>query len=730
VASDGMILGTTAYMSPEQARGKAVDERTDIWAFGCVLYQMLTGRAAFAGDTVSDTIAAILDREPDWRLLPSGTPASLTRLLQRCLEKDLGRRLHDIADVRIEIDEALEACPEPGRRAPAVATVAEARRLALPSREASRFAGASRLRGRKLRSWKAVGALLVLAVGGGGILSLRSTRPPRKDLTYTQLTNFTDSAVSPALSPDGRMLAFLRSDNWWLTPDQIYVKLLPNGEPFQITHDSRPTYGLAFSPDASRIAYTVAPSWDTFTVPLLGGEPTRLLSNAAGLTWLDERRILFSEIGTFPNMGIVTATESRSEYRKIYFPQDKRGMAHLSYASPDRRSALVIEMDPVWQPCRVIPLDGSSAGRQAGPKGKCTSAAWSPDGKWMYFGVEVEGNHRLWRQRFPAGEPEQITSGPTEEDGVAVAPDGRSLITSIGIRQSAVWIHDARGERQLSSEGYVSSGRAAGLFGAVPTFSRDGRLLFYLKSESRETAAELWRTDLESEKSEKLLPGFSMLEYDVSSGGKEVVFSTQPSGKPSQLWLAPLDRSSPPQLIASAGEDSPHFGPDGQILFRLSDGTTHYLAQMNRDGSDRSKVVPYPIGNIEYISPDRRWITVIMITPGGSRGGTFAVPVAGGAPRRICPGCSASWAPDGKFLYLGVQPESRESPGKTVAIPLPAGEMLPDLPVLGFRGLDDPSAFPGSRLIDGYEISPGPDPSIFAYVKTTMHRNLFRITLP
>jgi hypothetical protein len=165
-------------------------------------------------------------------------------------------------------------------------------------------------------------------------------------------------------------------------------------------------------------------------------------------------------------------------------------------------------------------------------------------------------------------------------------------------------------------------------------------------------------------------------------------------------------------------------------LFRLSDDKTHYLARMNRDGSGRSKVVPYPIGNVEYTSPDRRWITVIMITPGGSLGGTFAVPIAGGAPRRICSGCAAIWAPDGKFLYLGVRRESRESPGKTAAIPVPAGEMLPDLPVLGFRGLDDPLAFPGSRLIDRFEISPGPDPSIFAYVKTTMHRNLFRITLP
>jgi serine/threonine protein kinase len=104
---EGVILGTAAYMSPEQARGQTVDKRTDVWAFGCVFYEMLTGRAAFSGSTVSDTLAAILDREPDWTALPNATPAAIHRLLHRCLEKDSMRRLHDIADARIEVDDAL-----------------------------------------------------------------------------------------------------------------------------------------------------------------------------------------------------------------------------------------------------------------------------------------------------------------------------------------------------------------------------------------------------------------------------------------------------------------------------------------------------------------------------------------------------------------------------------------------------------------------------------------------
>jgi DNA-binding winged helix-turn-helix (wHTH) protein/Tol biopolymer transport system component len=574
-------------------------------------------------------------------------------------------------------------------------------------------------------AWIVAGLATLTAV----VWLLYSIRHPAKqDFTYTQITNFTDSVVSPSLSPDGRMIAFLRSPNWFFSPDDIYVKQLPDGEPVQITHDPRPKYGLAFSPDGSRLAYTVAggqKGWTTVIVPVLGGQSSEMLSNAAGLTWLDERRILFSEIKTGQHMGVVTATESRSDYRQIYFPQDERGMAHLSYASPDRKWALVVEMNPIWQPCRVIPLDGSSSGRLVGPKGNCTSAAWSPDGKWMFFGVEVEGNHHLWRQRFPAGAPEQITSGLTEEDGVTVTPDGRSLITSIGLRESAVWIHDARGERAVTSEGYVPPSWRSGWFGVIPVFSKDNKSLFYLRSESPQAGADLWRTDIDSGKTEKVLAGLSILEYDISNDGKEVVFSAQPSGKPSQIWVAALDRSSPPQLIASAGEESPHFGPDGQIFFRVPAGKTHFLAQMNPDGSGRSRVMEYPIGNIEFISPDRRWITTIAAN---DIGGGLAVPVTGGSPRRVCGGCPINWSADGKVFYVGVQPDSLTSPGKTLAIPLPAGQMLPNLPVTGIQG-PDTSAFPGSRLIDAFNVSPGPDPSIFAYVKTTMHRNLFRIPL-
>jgi hypothetical protein len=197
----------------------------------------------------------------------------------------------------------------------------------------------------------------------------------RLEVRYTQLTDFTDSAVAPTLSPDGHMLAFIRGGNAFLTADQIYVKMLPNGDARPVTDDSRPKYGLAFSPDGSEIAYTVlevpGPVFNTYEVSALGGEPQLLLNNAAGLVWLDSGLLLFSEIQSGVHLGVVTATVTRAGLRDIYFPAHERGMAHYSSPSPDRRWALVVEMNGNgdWAQCRLVDLDGQRLPRSVGPMG-------------------------------------------------------------------------------------------------------------------------------------------------------------------------------------------------------------------------------------------------------------------------------------------------------------------------------------------------------------------------
>jgi DNA-binding winged helix-turn-helix (wHTH) protein/Tol biopolymer transport system component len=587
-------------------------------------------------------------------------------------------------------------------------------------------AAASPPRRKALVWYMGVGACVVIALGS---VALYRWPHRRLEVRYTQLTDFTDSAVAPTLSPDGHMLAFIRGGDAFLTADQIYVKMLPNGEARRVTDDSRPKYGLAFSPDGSEIAYTVleapGPAFNTYEVSALGGEPQLLLRNAAGLVWLDSGRLLFSEIQSGIHLGVVTATVTRSGLRDIYFPAHERGMAHYSSPSPDRRWALVVEMNGNgdWSQCRLVDLDGQRLPRSVGPMGACTSAGWSPEGEWMYFTAWVEGQNHIWRQRFSGGAPEQITFGPTEEDGVAVEPDGRGLITSVGVHQSAIWIHDGSGQRPLSSEGEVVS---------WPVFNPDASVLYYLLRRGEGPGAELWRTMVDSEKSETVFPGISMAAFDISPDGKQVLYATAASDGKAPLWVAPVDRSSPATRASIFDVQSPHFGDHGQILFQRTEGSRNYLERMNPDGSHSSKVSQYPIADFQGVSPGRHWAIVnVAGTPESNRTAIMAIPLDGGVPRRICASfCTPVWSPDGKFLFVPVVDPSRTDPGRSLAIPLGPGETLPILPADGIAPSAEANVVRGATSVARGELTPGRDPEHYAWVNTTIHRNLYRISLP
>jgi DNA-binding winged helix-turn-helix (wHTH) protein/Tol biopolymer transport system component len=582
---------------------------------------------------------------------------------------------------------------------------------------------------RELLAWSVVATLCSIFVIVG-VVAFRS-RPHSQEVRYTQLTDFTDSAVSPALSPDGRMLAFIRGSGTFMSADQIYVKMLPQGEARRVTDDKRIKYGLAFSPDGSDIAYTVLDTskFATYTVSALGGDPQLFLNNAAGLSWLSPDQILFSRVNSGIHLGVVTATVTGDHLREIYFPSHERGMAHFSSPSPDRHWILVVEMNRYggWAPCRLVSLEGHSPTKSVGPAAACTSAGWSPDGSWMYFTADVRGHSHVWRQHFPDGSPEQITFGPTDDQGLAVEPSGQSLITSVGSHQSDIWIHEPTGDRPLTSEGEVVAGLS------TPVFSQNDTILYYLlQGEPDESGAELWRTNVGSGKSEALFPGVSMLGFDVSPDGQRVVYVTPAPGGKTQLWLAPVDRSSPASKVGNIGGLSPHFGPNDQIIFERAEGNANYLEQVRPDGSGLSRVVPYSIIELQNISPGRRWLmAVVPAPPGVDAPAIMAIPLDGGSPRRMCVSyCFTSWSTSGKFLFIPVEASSRTSPGRSLAIPVGPGENLPDLPPEGIQPMADPSVVHGAQSFPHADFVPGRDLHHFAYVKTTEHRNLYRISLP
>jgi eukaryotic-like serine/threonine-protein kinase len=712
----GVMMGTVGYMPPEQVRGLAVDQRSDIFAAGAVVYEMLSGKRAFHGETAADTIEAILNRDPRPLTEDNPTvPPAFERVVQRCLEKNPDERFHSVRDVAY----ALEAISDvPGSGASGRALFPTERSVAT---------------GRRYAVWGAA-ALLALSAAAAYIhFRNRMGVPPAQE--WEQVTNFPDSAVAPALSPDGRMLAFLRGPDSFISSGDVYLKLLPQGAPFQLTHSPTVKATPTFSPDGSRIAYTAGPSWDTWVVSVLGGKDQLMLPNASGLTWVDDRQILFSEIKSGVHMAVVTATESRAEERDVYIPASEEGMAHHSYLSPDHKWVLVAtEMGPPvgMMPCHLVPFDGSSPGKVVGPPGYvCTYAGWSPDGNWMFFSAtNGSSGFHLWRQRFPDGEPEQLTFGPTEQEGIAVMPDGRSMLTSVGLDNSTVWVHNRSGERQIQ---FVGSARLlTDQESSRAIFSPDGTRLYFFGRRNPKDNEELWAADLISGSVERALPGMSVANsFDVSADGKKIVFDSSDAKGELHLLLASLDRRSPPrQLESSSPESNPIFGAAGDVFFQAQEGGHLYLYRRPLDGGPRTKVTPSPVIRFETISPDGKWVVAEAPTPREEvTRGVVAYQVEDGAAKRVCYGlCIIRWTADGKFLYVGLPGGATGGIFRTFVVPLRHGHSFPDLPATGIKSESDLVSSSGVEVIHE-SARPGPDGSLYAADRRVPHRNIYRIPI-
>jgi len=453
----GLILGTAAYMSPEQAKGRTVDRRSDIWAFGCVLFEMLTGRRVFGGENVTDTLAEIIKSEPDWSLLPANTPRPIRILLQRCLKKDVKQRLQAIGEARIVIEEVL---------AGPAGTHGEETENAK--------AGTAERRSHSLAGWIGgffIGALLAAAAAWW---ATRSGSVPAA-MQFSAVTRFAGVQAQPALSPDGRSIAFISNRDGHYN---VYVGLVHGGELVQITHDAGLKSRPSWSTDGSTLAYAQlndSGTMDIWEVAALGGPPHKVILNATDPTWTpDGGSLVYQNIAD----GAIWTSGVSGENPSLLVRIEPSSMGTEPRISPDGKMIAIAVRGTANGPYGALGVADLTTGKvRLLDVGLALSPAWSPDSRAIYFSSSRGGTLNIWKIGADGRGLRQVTAGQGDDTELDVSSDGKRLVfatlrLNIGLAQ-----FDSQAKPGESSAKVLAADPARNQFG--PAYSPDGTHLAF-----------------------------------------------------------------------------------------------------------------------------------------------------------------------------------------------------------------------------------------------------------
>ncbi len=555
---EGAVVGTVGYMSPEQAEGKVVDARSDIFSFGSVLYEMLTGRRAFQGETKASTIAAILRDEPKpISELVEGLPKEVERVVKRCLRKDPAHRFQHMDDLKV----ALEELKEESDSGPLTDSP-----VGLPKKDVR---------------WRLAAAAVALVVAIAAWFIWRGLRTPMPLPHVIPLTTYPGVEGQPAFSPDGRQVAFSwngeRQDN-----EDIYVRLVGSGAPLRLTTDPMPDHSPVWSPDGTQIAFVRdrGEQAAVYLMPALGGQQTKV-----------------ADFRAVPRMfNLLTPA--------ISWSTDGKWLAVPEVESDGTSGIFLI---PAGQGEKRILISSPVSG------GRLYWPAFSPKGDFLACAILTgERSCDLYVQELggdyaPKGELRRLTREGVVIEGLAWAPDGRSLVYSAS-RGSDFYLW------RVPISGRVEPGRLelAGAGVRYPAVSRTGNMLAYSRFDWE---SDIWKFERSASPQRFLSSTRSELDAQFSPDGKRIAFSTDRSGKGSELWVA---------------------GADGTNLSRLTEPTGYRL------GSPRW-------------SPDGRWIAYDA-QGGDGRWDVYLIDAAGGQPRCLTPQASdenlPSWSRDGRWIYF------------------------------------------------------------------------------
>ena len=639
----GMILGTAAYMSPEQARGKPVDRRTDVWAFGCLLYEMLAGRVAFPGETVTDVLAAIVHKEPEWDALPAAARPRVERVIKRCLVKDPRERVRDLADIglllrEIGADRGGEAVNA------AIAPVVAPR-----------------------RSWIPIAAIGVIGILLGAFVGMRWLGRPSASgkvaasgarvAAINQLTDLPGVQDAPNLSPDGKSLLYVAGDGG---DEDIFLLRVGGENAINLTATSAANdYDPAFSPDGERIAFgSDREGGGLFVMGATGESPKKIAPEGAHPSWSsDGRRIVYStervvdpfSRQTIASLWVVDVTSG--EKKRIY-----EGDAVQPVWSPSGKRIAFFAVNEGQRDVATIPADGGRPTAVTHDRATDWDPFWSPDDRWLYFFSDRRGGPDLWRIAVDgatgavSGEPEPVTTGSSRPMQGSISADGRRIaleidasrgellktafdplacrplgppatlftsaspFTQMNVSHDGSWIAyrttapqenlfvmrgDGTGRRRLTDDAFRNRG---------PRWLNDeGWLVFY---SNRSGVYQLWLirrdgTDLRQlENGTELGPNVPV----VSRDGKRVAMLLQPKTSAQQLGISSVDASwfgsavpaLHPEVETAAGDFFPlSWSPDGTriagreitegVLAIYTPGAGKLEPQRDRAGRDFAK---------------------------------------------------------------------------------------------------------------------------------------------
>ncbi len=665
--SPGVVMGTVAYMSPEQARGLETDARTDIFSLGVVLYEMVAGRAPFEGPSANDVIAAILTREvPPLSHHSSAVPAELERIISKALEKDREERYQVVKDLlldikrlkqRLEFEAELARSTQSGEQAakgesaatatahPPPAHTAEQE----PARPTADIEDLFVVTKRPKRG--AVLALAgLLAAGAAGLIFWLSQRAsqnqapsPAATAKIIPFTAFSGVADQPAFSPDSNQIAFTWDGGNGENLD-LYVKIIGAGTPLRLTTNPAEDISPAWSPDGRYLAFIRRSAGENgiFIVPALGGAERKLGQTGPNLSsqaW-SQCRLSWSPDGKFMALADRASPQDRHAIFLLSVEDDEKqqltsppGSSYDDFPafSPDGQTLAFIRTNGLSSAdLYLISMQGEELRRLTTDERRVHSLAWTADNREIVFSSNRGGGFSLWRVAVSGGTPERVAATGQNAYSPAISRQGNRLAYNVSFLDSNIWRLDrasAAGRQNLPTK-LISSTRQD----YSPQFSPDGKKIVF--ASDRSGSDEIWVCESDGSHPAQLtfFDGSANGTPRWSPDSRQIVFDARPAGN-ADIYVMSAEGGKPRPLTLEPSHDVlPSWSRDGRWVYFCSNRSGTYQTWKVPAGGGQAIQVTQQGGFEAFESPDG---TLLYYTKGRGPGGIWQVPVGGGEEKQV-----------------------------------------------------------------------------------------------